>query len=98
MRKTDFHACKEFPEYPIMEDYIFIRQIKKKGKIETLRQTVSTSARRWQRIGPIHTTVLNQMMILGYHLGIPLKTLATLYRRGLFFRKDSGDKGTDTIG
>jgi len=98
MRKTDFHACEGFPEHPIMEDYIFIRQLKKKGEIETLKQTVSTSARRWQKVGPIRTTAVNQLMILGYHLGIPLKTLATLYRKDLLFRKRSGNKGTHTIG
>jgi len=37
MRNSDFNACGGFPEIPILEDYVFIREVKKRGQIETLR-------------------------------------------------------------
>jgi len=80
LRKNTFTDLGGFPELPIMEDFIFVRQAKKRGKIITLKQTVSTSARRWQRLGPVRTTLINQLVILGYYLGIKPKKLAAFYR------------------
>ncbi len=80
LRKNTFTELGGFPELPIMEDFIFVRQAKKKGKIRTLPQTVTTSARRWQRLGPVHTTLINQFVILGYYLGVKPEKLAAFYR------------------
>jgi len=87
IRKTDFHALSGFPRIPIMEDYIFVKRAGKKGKIQTLTQSVQTSARRWQKLGIIQTTCINQLMIIGYHLGVPTEKLASFYRRGGVFRR-----------
>ena len=97
IRKTDFEKLGGFPETPIMEDYIFVKLAKKKGKVATLPQTVLTSARRWQKLGPIRTTCVNQLMILGYCVGITPEKLASFYRSGSLFRKFSRNKGTHTI-
>ncbi len=80
LRREDFQTLGGFPELPIMEDYAFVRQAKRGGTIVTLPQTVTTSNRRWQKLGPIRTTLINQLMILGYHLGIAPETLALFYR------------------
>ena len=97
IHKTDFESLGGFPEIPIMEDYIFVQRAKRKGKVRTLPQTVTTSARRWQNLGPVKTTVINQLIILGYRLGISPEKLASFYRRGRLFRKAGGNKGTDPI-
>ncbi len=81
IRKQDFWDIGGFPQVPIMEDYIFIKQAAKRGKIQTLNEAVITSARRWQRLGVLRTTITNQLMIAGYHLGIHPQTLAELYRK-----------------
>ena len=86
-----------FPETPIMEDYIFVILVKQYGKVKTLPQTVTTSARRWQTIGPIRTTCINQLMILGYKLGVTPEKLASIYRNGGLFRKFGRNKRTHTI-
>lgn len=95
LRKKDFTSLGGFPELPIMEDYIFARRARKKGKVATLAQEVITSDRRWQRLGPIRTTLINQAVLCAYHLGVAPKTLASFYRSGLVFGKFSGNKGTD---
>ena len=98
IRKTDFESLGGFPELPIMEDYIFVQMAKQKGKVRTLPQTVITSARRWQKLGAVKTTVINQLVILGYRFGVSPEKLASFYRRGGLLRKVRGDKRTDTIG
>jgi len=81
IRRDDFRRLGGFPEIPVMEDFIFIRQAGKKGRVATLPQAVITSARRWQRLGVLRTTLINQLVILGFYAGVPLHRLASLYRR-----------------
>ncbi|MBW6520087.1 MAG: TIGR04283 family arsenosugar biosynthesis glycosyltransferase [Desulfoarculaceae bacterium] len=81
IRRDDFLRLGGFPETPIMEDFIFIKRAGKEGRITTLPQSVTTSARRWQRKGIFHTTLINQLVILGFYARIPLLKLALLYRR-----------------
>ena len=70
-----------YAEVPIMEDYIFIQKIRKYGKIFILEEPVTTSARRWQNLGVIRTTLINQLIVLGYSCGVQLPTLARWYQR-----------------
>ena len=79
--KAQFMRLGGFPELPIMEDFVFMKKAKSLGKIHTLPERVTTSARRWQRLGVVRTTLINQIIILGFILRIPLKRLASLYRR-----------------
>ena len=81
LRKDTFIAAGGFPETPIMEDFIFVRTLAKYGLIRILPQRVITSARRWQNIGVIRTTLINQAIVAGYLLGISPSTLARWYRR-----------------
>lgn len=78
-----------FPELPIMEDFEFIHRLKRYGKIKILPAAVITSGRRWQQLGILKTTLINQFMILGYYLGIPPEKLAYFYRKKRNERKKS---------
>jgi hypothetical protein len=64
-----------------MEDFIFIKKAGRLGRITILPQYVTTSARRWQRLGVIRTTLINQLVILGFYARVPLRKLTALYRR-----------------
>ena len=81
MRKNDFLKIGGFPEVPIMEDFMLVKAAKKHGRIRTLPQTVTTSARRWQRLGPLRTTCINQLVVLGYYMGVSPRKLAAFYRK-----------------
>ncbi len=81
IRRDDFLRLGGFPEAPIMEDFIFIKKVRQEGRITTLPQRVTTSARRWQRLGIIRTTFINQLVILGFYARVPLQKLASWYRR-----------------
>ena len=63
-----------------MEDYEFNRRLRRRGRIVTVPESVRTSGRRWETLGVFRTTLINQMMILGYHLGVSPARLASLYR------------------
>ncbi|GAB6191200.1 TIGR04283 family arsenosugar biosynthesis glycosyltransferase [Desulfocastanea catecholica] len=79
--KRMFDAIGGFPEMAIMEDFVFIRKIKEAGKIIILPERVITSARRWQNIGIVRTTLINQAIVCGHGLGVSPATLAVWYRR-----------------
>jgi uncharacterized protein len=79
LRSDTFHHLGGFPELPIMEDFEFIRRLRKHGKIAIASATATTSARRWEMLGPWRTTWINQRIILGYHLGISPDSLAKWY-------------------
>jgi len=81
IQKRKFFDLQMFPEIPIMEDYVFVRQARKHGRIYTLDEKVQTSARRWRKLGVIRTTLINQLILLGFFCKVPLKSLVSLYRR-----------------
>lgn len=81
MRKALFEDIGGFPQMPIMEDFILIRRLKRKGKIVLLPESVMTSPRRWLHLGIFKTWLINQMIIIAYYLGIPPERLTRWYRR-----------------
>jgi len=76
-----FTVIGGFPVMEIMEDFVFIRSIRKKGKIIILPEYARTSARRWENMGIMRTTLINQLIVCGYGLGVPPNILAKWYRR-----------------
>jgi rSAM/selenodomain-associated transferase 2 len=80
MRRETFERMGGFPDMPIMEDYGFVSTLRRFGKVVTVPQAAVTSGRRWQRHGVFKVTLINKLMILGYHLGVPPAKLARIYR------------------
>jgi rSAM/selenodomain-associated transferase 2 len=78
--KSAFMEVGGFADLPIMEDFEFIRRIKRQGKIAIAPATVTTSDRRWRKLGVWQTTLINQMMLIGYFLGIDPTKLSQFYR------------------
>lgn len=80
MTRENFIKTGGFPEIAIMEDFALVSKLRKMGRIETLPETVSTSGRRWQKLGIFRTTLINQAIIIGYLLGRSPTSLANWYR------------------
>lgn len=76
-----FKKIGGFPDQPIMEDFVLVRRIARQGRIAILPCSATTSARRWQALGLVRTTLLNQIIVLAYLYGISPQTLAGWYRR-----------------
>jgi rSAM/selenodomain-associated transferase 2/rSAM/selenodomain-associated transferase 1 len=81
-----------FSEFPIMEDYELVRRLNRIGEVKTTKKAVTTSPRRWQRMGVIPTTIVNQLIIIGYHLGI------SAHRLSRWYHKSRGKKYTEAEG
>lgn len=79
--RKNFDSVGGYRDMEIMEDYVFVQKLKQKGKIEVCRERAITSARRWQNIGIIKTTLVNQLIVCGYSIGVPPATLSRWYRR-----------------
>lgn len=86
LKKQTFQEIGGFPELPIMEDFELIRRLQSSGKIAIIPVSVVTSARRWLQKGVFKTTLINQIIIIAYFLGISPQHLRTWYRRGKFIR------------
>ncbi|WP_414527597.1 TIGR04283 family arsenosugar biosynthesis glycosyltransferase [Nodularia chucula] len=76
-----FQKIGKFPELPIMEDFELIRRLKRISKITIIPVPVITSARRWLKKGVLQTTLLNQMVITAYFLGISPERIRCWYRQ-----------------
>lgn len=76
-----FHQMEGFPEIPIMEDFEFVRQLRKKGEIVTLPFPAVTSPRRWENLGVLKTTLINQIVIVMFYAKVPPDTIVRWYRR-----------------
>jgi uncharacterized protein len=72
-----------FAELPIMEDFELVRRLQNLGQIVIVPAAVVTSGRRWQRLGTFRTTLINQMVIIAYFLGVSPRRIAHWYRSGL---------------
>ena len=80
IRKQIFADMGGFSDLPIMEDFEFVQRLKRQGKIAIAPAAVHTSGRRWQKLGVWKTTLINQLVILGYYLGISPTKLRNFYR------------------
>ena len=76
-----FEELGGFPDLPIMEDFELIRRLRQRGKISIISQPIMTSARRWLQKGILKTTLINQLMVMGYLVGVSPERLLELYRR-----------------
>ncbi len=76
-----FHSVGAYPLQPIMEDFELMRRLKRKGRVRILPLRATTSARRWEKLGILKTTVINQVLIIGYLFGVSPEKLAKWHKR-----------------
>ena len=77
-----FDDVRGFPDVPIMEDFVFMRELRHRGHWPLiLPSPVRTSGRRWEERGLLRTTIHNQLTVLAYYAGVSPKRLAAWYRR-----------------
>jgi rSAM/selenodomain-associated transferase 2 len=77
VRRADFEAVGSYPDVPLMEDIELCRRLKARGRLAALRARVTTSARKWEREGPLRTIGLMWALRLLYFCGV---APARLYR------------------
>ena len=70
VRRAVFEEIGGYADIPLMEDIDFTRRLKRRGRLAALRLRVTTSARKWEREGPVRTVVLMWVLRLLYALGV----------------------------
>jgi rSAM/selenodomain-associated transferase 2 len=79
VRRDVFEALGGYPDQPLLEDLALSRAMKRRGRTVALRARLRTSARRWQRYGPLRTVALMWRIRTLYFLGTSPRRLARLY-------------------
>jgi len=78
VKRKAFEESGGFPEIEIMEDYEWIKTMRRKGRIALASAYVKTSARRWRSVGTWRLVFRHQLVILGYRLGVAPERLLRL--------------------
>ena len=81
LKREIFRGFGGFPDMVLMEDFVLMQRLRKRGRVSIAPVAVKTSARRWRKLGILKTTLINQAVLLGYFLGINPQRLARWYRR-----------------
>ena len=79
--KRAFQRAGGYPEWPLLEDIALVQQLQRNhGPPVIIQHPMETSGRRWKALGVVQTTVINQAILIGYHvLGMDPYKLADLY-------------------
>lgn len=79
-RAADFAAVGGFPEQPLLEDYEFVRRLRRRGTVSILEQRAITSSRRWEARGTWRNSLRNAAITAAYLAGVAPERLARWYR------------------
>lgn len=79
VRRELFAAAGGYPDVPILEDLLLVRQLRRRTRFRLAEAVVVTDARRWERRGILRTTLLNWIILCGAALGVPYGRLSDLY-------------------
>lgn len=69
VRRAVFESMGGFADMPLMEDIEFSRRLKRKGIVVALKETVTTSFRRWEQHGPLRTILRMWILRFLYWMG-----------------------------
>lgn len=75
-----FERLGGYREWPLLEDLDFARRLKRAGRVAILPLAVSTSARRFERRGPVRTVLTNWLIWTLFACGVSPSRLSALYR------------------
>lgn len=81
LRRETFEEIGGFKTYPFLEDIEIQRRLRKIGKFVKSKESVVSSARRFQAKGPFTQQLINIMIVAAYHLGASPKNLERFYTR-----------------
>ena len=75
-----FESVGGFPDLPLMEDVALSKKLRDIGHVACLKDTLTTSSRRWEKHGVVKTVLLMWKLRLLYWLGANPEMLAKMYR------------------
>jgi rSAM/selenodomain-associated transferase 2 len=78
--RSAFEVLGGFAPIALMEDIDFSRRAKRLSRPTAIRQRVTTSGRRWERLGVLRTILLMWRLRFAYFRGVDPVQLARRYR------------------
>jgi rSAM/selenodomain-associated transferase 2 len=79
--RTDaFLAVGGYPDLSILEDAEFYRKLRSRGQVVQLQQSIGSSVRRYEALGPTRTMLFYAFVMLLYAVGIRIRKLERLVR------------------
>lgn len=79
VRREVFEEVGGFPPIPLMEDVVFARNCRRRGRIRRLKPEVRTTGRRFES-RPLRARICTATFPLLFRLGVSPETLARWYR------------------
>jgi len=79
VRRDVFERIGGFPDEPFLEDLLFMKRLRRQGRIALLPARLVVSARRWQATGVVRQTLRNWALALAGQCGVPPRWLARFY-------------------
>jgi rSAM/selenodomain-associated transferase 2 len=79
-RRDAFTSINGYPEIPLLEDAEFYLKLRKCGRVRQLPETIRTSARRYETLGPFATVCFYGFIMTLYVLRIPRPLLEKIVR------------------
>jgi len=79
-RKTHFFAIGGYPNQPLLEDADFYCKLRKFGRVRQLPVKIQTSARRYEALGPLRTSLFYLVIMILYCLHTRMSVLEKMVR------------------
>jgi len=79
VRRALFDKIGGYAELPLMEDFEFMRRLRRHGRIVILSAKAVSSARRWEKEGIVYTTLRDWVIALLFLFGVSPVALAKWY-------------------
>jgi rSAM/selenodomain-associated transferase 2 len=81
VRRDALERIGGVPDMPLMEEFELCRRLRRLGRLALAPATVSTSSRRFTRLGPLRTYLRMWRVAAQYRLGTPPRRLQEIYER-----------------
>lgn len=82
VRRRIFEQLGGFPDYPLMEDFVFSRRLNRTGRLVSLPAAATSSARRFEQHGTWRMIAFMQLIKVLFLAGVSPDRLAVLYAAG----------------
>ena len=77
-RKQCFSVIGGYPDQPLLEDADFYCKLRGLGRVQLLAIKIQTSARRYEALGPIRTSLFYSFVMILYCARVPMSLLERL--------------------